>query len=295
MPSKKSDGKKLGRGLEVLFGDNVGDVLEQIQNGDKNIVNATDSMIALKDIRPNPYQPRTVFDEEKLRELSESIKEHGVFTPILVKKSIHGYDLIAGERRVRASKLANLQEIPAIVVEFSDEQMMEIALLENIQREDLSVIEEAHGYQSLIDKLGYTQEELAKRVGKSRVHITNTLRLLKLPTLVQDMVTNHELSMGHVRALLPLEKDQIFMLANKAAKEGLSVRAVEKLVAALLNKGDEHPDKEEVDKTNYSYPQKLISDHLQTKVVVGNKQIVIKFDSDEDLNRILEVMGLIEE
>lgn len=293
MTASAKKNKALGKGLEAIFGNNVTDVIEQIQNGQNDVVPTTKETIPLKEIRPNPYQPRTVFDEEKLRELSDSIREHGVFTPVLVKKSIKGYDLIAGERRVRASKMAGLEEIPAIIVDFSDEEMMEIAMLENIQREDLSVIEEAIGYQNMIGKLGYTQEELAKRVGKSREHITNTLRLLKLPSSVQKMVMDNELSMGHVRALLSLPEKDIVAVARKAASEGMSVRAVEALVKQLLNK--EPKPQKKVDTTDYSYPQKLISDRLQTKVTISNKQISIHFENDSDLNRILEIMQMLEE
>lgn len=292
MASAKKN-RALGKGLEAIFGNNVTDVIEQIQSGQTDVVPTEKLTIALSEIRPNPYQPRTVFDEEKLKELSESIKEHGVFTPVLVKKSIKGYDLIAGERRVRASKLVGLTEIPAIIVDFTDEEMMEIAMLENIQREDLSAIEEAIGYQNMISKLGYTQEMLAKRVGKSREHITNTLRLLKLPSSVQKMVMDNELSMGHARALLPLDEKNILAVAKKAVSEGMSVRAVEALVKQLLNKDTAKPRKKE--ETDYSYPVKLMSDKLQTKVVIANKQISIKFEDDSDLNRILEILHMIEE
>ncbi|MBE6113508.1 MAG: ParB/RepB/Spo0J family partition protein [Erysipelotrichaceae bacterium] len=292
MASAKKN-RALGKGLEAIFGNNVTDVIEQIQSGQTDVVPTEKVTIALSEIRPNPYQPRTVFDEEKLRELSESIKEHGVFTPVLVKKSIKGYDLIAGERRVRASKLAGLSEIPAIVVDFTDEEMMEIAMLENIQREDLSAIEEAIGYQNMITKLGYTQEALAKRVGKSREHIANMLRLLKLPSSVQKMVMDNELSMGHARALLPLDEKSILSVAKKAVQEGMSVRAVENLVKQLLNKDSVKPRKKE--ETDYSYPVKLMSDKLQTKVVIANKQISIRFEDDSDLNRILEILHMIEE
>ncbi|MBQ9987466.1 MAG: ParB/RepB/Spo0J family partition protein [Erysipelotrichales bacterium] len=292
MASAKKN-RALGKGLEAIFGNNVTDVIEQIQSGQTDVVPTEKVTIALSEIRPNPYQPRTVFDEEKLKELSESIKEHGVFTPVLVKKSIKGYDLIAGERRVRASKLAGLSEIPAIVVDFTDEEMMEIAMLENIQREDLSAIEEAIGYQNMITKLGYTQEALAKRVGKSREHIANMLRLLKLPSSVQKMVMDNELSMGHARALLPLDEKSILSVAKKAVQEGMSVRAVENLVKQLLNKDSVKPRKKE--ETDYSYPVKLMSDKLQTKVVIANKQISIRFEDDSDLNRILEILHMIEE
>ena len=198
---------RLGKGLSSIFGQDVSKVLDDIQNGDMEVESQQQSKIPVNEIRPNPYQPRKVFNDEALKELSSSIKQHGVFTPILVKKSIQGYDLIAGERRLRASKLAGLQDIPAIIVDFDDQEMMEIALLENIQREDLNVIEEAKAYEKLIQRLGYTQEQLAHRVGKSREHITNLLRLLKLPEDVQEYVVSKQLSMGHVRALLGLKTE----------------------------------------------------------------------------------------
>lgn len=296
MPSGKgkSQGKALGRGLEAIFGENVSDVLEQIQKGTNDTVPSVKETVQLKDVRPNPYQPRTVFDESKLNELAESIKEHGVFTPILVKKSIRGYEIVAGERRVRASRIAGLTEIPAIVVDFTDDQMMEIAMLENIQREDLSVIEEAIGYSKMIERFGYTQEQLAKRVGKSREHITNILRLLKLPKEVQQMVINNELSMGHVRALLSLDPSLILSVAKKASKEGLSVRAVEALTKEI-NNPTEKKEKPSKENTAYSYPQKLISDKLSTKVSISNKSITIHFENDDDLNRILEIMNVLED
>ena len=293
MPAKgKSGGKALGRGLEAIFGENLNNALEQIQNGQSEIP-STKETVQLKDVRPNPYQPRTVFDETKLQELAESIKAHGVFTPILVKKSIRGYEIVTGERRVRASKMAGLTEIPAIIVDFTDDQMMEIAMLENIQREDLSVIEEAQGYSKMVERLGYTQEQLAKRVGKSREHVTNTMRLLKLPKEVQQMVIDGELSMGHVRALLSLEKDDILKVAKKAAKEGMSVRAVEALVKEMHQPKQPKPKKD--DFSAYSYPQKLMSDKLSTKVTITNKNISIHFENDDDLNRILELLNVMED
>ncbi|MBP3852298.1 MAG: ParB/RepB/Spo0J family partition protein, partial [Erysipelotrichaceae bacterium] len=201
----ENDNNRLGRGLNSLFGQDVSKMLDDIQNG-------TDSrdqlMIPVDDIRPNPYQPRKIFNREAMEELSQSIQQHGVFTPILVKKSISGYELIAGERRWRASKMAGLSDIPAIIVDFDDQQMMEIALLENIQREDLNIIEEAKAYEQLIQRLNYTQEQLAHRVGKSREHITNTMRLLKLPDQIQDYVIAKKLSMGHARALLGIKDEK---------------------------------------------------------------------------------------
>ena len=218
---------RLGKGLSSIFGQDVSKVLDDIQNGDMEVESQQQSKIPVDEIRPNPYQPRKVFNDEALKELSSSIKQHGVFTPILVKKGIQGYDLIAGERRLRASKLAGLEDIPAIIVDFNDQEMMEIALLENIQREDLNVIEEAKAYEKLIQRLGYTQEQLTHRVGKSREHITNLLRLLKLPEDVQEYVVSKQLSMGHVRALLGLKTDASMRnVAKQAIHQGLSVRKV---------------------------------------------------------------------
>ena len=211
------DTNRLGKGLNSIFGQDVSKVLEDIQNGDVKTEKQEQTKINIDQIRPNPYQPRKVFDDTALQELSQSIKQHGVFTPILVKKSIQGYDLIAGERRLRASKLAGMSDIPAIIVDLNDQEMMEIALLENIQRENLNGIEEAKAYEQLIQRLNYTQEQLANRVGKSREHITNTLRLLKLPEDVQEYVVQKKLSMGHVRALIGLKDENMI---RKIAKTG---------------------------------------------------------------------------
>ena len=171
---------RLGKGLSAIFGENVSTVLEEIQqSGSQN-----SEKIACALIHPNPYQPRTHFNADKIAELAQSIREHGVFTPILVRKAVSGFQLIAGERRLRAAKEAGLNMIPAIVLEFDDQQMMEVSLIENIQREDLNIIEEARAYQTLIEKLGLTQEDLGRKIGKSRVHITNTLRLLDRKSVV---------------------------------------------------------------------------------------------------------------
>ena len=185
--AKKSEAR-LGKGLAAIFGEDVSDVLEDIQQGKSDTHVSGRFEVPVDQVRPNPYQPRKTFDEQRLKELAQSIQQHGVFTPILVKKSVGGYELIAGERRLRASKMAGLENIPAIEMEFDDQQMMEIALLENIQREDLNVIEEAKAYEKMIGKLGYTQEELARRIGKSREHVANTLRLLRLPQKIQEYV-----------------------------------------------------------------------------------------------------------
>lgn len=288
---------KLGKGLEAagltaIFGDNIDTLLDDIQNG--KVETGSRLEINVDEIKSNPYQPRKQFDEKKLQELADSIAIHGVFTPILVKKSIQGYELIAGERRLRASKLANQKTIPAILVDFDDEAMMEIALLENVQREDLNAIEEAQGYQKIIEKLNMTQEQLAKRIGKSREHVTNMLRLLKLPSEIQKMVLEGQLSMGHVRALLAVENEEdMILLAKQAIKEKLSVRKVEQLVKTLsqpkVKKKTEEKD------PVYEELSHRLQDKFQTKVQVDPKQIVIQYHGVDDLNRILEILDCLDE
>lgn len=285
--------QRLGKGLSSIFGQDVSKVLDDIQNGEVETESQEQKKIPVSEIRPNPYQPRKIFDQEALKELSESISQHGVFTPILVKKSIRGYDLIAGERRLRASKLAGIEEIPAIIVDFDDQQMMEIALLENIQRENLNVIEEAKAYDELIKRLNYTQEQLAHRVGKSREHITNLLRLLKLPADVQEYVVTKELSMGHVRALLGLKNEEsIRKVAKQAINQNLSVRKVEQLVKDINN--PKPAQKEEVNIFAKEAKKKL-EEYFATSVNITNHSISIYYENEEDLNRILELLNLIEE
>ena len=228
--------KALGRGLEELFNSESLE-LSKIEN--KIIEEAEKDEIIeidLSQLRSNPYQPRKIFDEEALKELSESIKEYGVFQPIIVKKSIKGFDIIAGERRVKASKMAGKTTIPAIVRDFTDEQMMQIALLENLQRENLTAIEEATAYKDIINALNITQDDLAKKLGKSRSHITNMLGLLRLPNSVQDMVLKSEISMGHARVLSKLENNEdITSLAEKVVNNNVSVRELENMVNSKLS------------------------------------------------------------
>lgn len=285
------DSSRLGRGLDSLFGQqNVTDILEDIENGKDQ---RSQLMIPVSEIRPNPYQPRKIFNKEALEELSLSIQQHGVFTPILVKKSISGYELITGERRWRASKMANLEEIPAIVVDFDDQQMMEVALLENVQREDLNAIEEAKAYEQLIQRLNYTQEQLAHRIGKSREHITNTLRLLRLPEEVQEKVTSKQLSMGHARALLGLKDEELMKkIAKQTIQQGLSVRKVEQLVKAQSQKKEEPKQEESVFVKD---AKRKLEEYFQTSVHIGTHNISIHYENEEDLNRILELLNLVEE
>lgn len=291
--AKKSEAR-LGKGLAAIFGEDVNDVLEDIQQGKSDTHVSGRFEVSIDDVRPNPYQPRKTFDEGRLRELADSIRQHGVFTPILVKRSLGGYELIAGERRLRACRLAGIKKIPAIEMEFDDQQMMEIALLENIQREDLNAIEEAKAYEKLIQKVGYTQEELARRIGKSREHVANMMRLLKLPARLQQHVTAHELSMGHVRALLSLEDETLMEeVAQKAIREQMSVRTVEKLVKGMVQ--PKPKKKEKARDIHMEAVEHRLQERFQTTVKVANGQIVIRYDGDDDLNRILEMIGGLDE
>ena len=281
--------KKLGKGLDEIFGENFSNVLNDI-NAQVNVSSTV--KIALDEIRPNPYQPRKTFDQAALQDLANSIKEHGVFNPILVRKSVVGYELIAGERRLRASKLAKMNDIPAIIVDFNDTQMMEISILENIQREDLSPLEEAKAYQQLIEKLNYTQEKLAERIGKSRPYITNSLRLLKLPLSVQDLLNTGKLTNGHARALLAIEdEDRMIELANRVVKENLTVRDIEKLAKAKPIK----PKKEKENDPFLENVSRIVENKLQTRVEIDNKKLTIHYNGTEDLNRILEIIGCLED
>ena len=284
--------KALGRGLEQLFASEVLD----FDSFESNILDSADQddikQIKLDEIRSNPYQPRKVFNDEAIKELAESIKNYGVFQPIIVKKSIKGYDLIAGERRVRASKMAGMETIPAIIRDFSDDMMREIALLENLQRENLTAIELAWAYKGIIDSLHITQDELANKLGKSRSNITNVLGLLRLPSSVQDMVLEGKLSMGHARELSKLEdKDQIVKYAKEIVDSGLSVRDVEKLSSESAAKRI-NPIKREKKDNQYDYIERELREILGTKVKVGNKKLEIGFENSNDLDRILEIMNI---
>ena len=285
--------RALGKGLEQLFDlDNLN--VNNVSDFEKNIYEDTkhEEIVELdiNELRPNPYQPRTIFDEDSLKELAESIKENGVFQPIIVKKSIKGYDIIAGERRLRASKLAGKKTIPAIIRQISDEKMAEIALLENLQRENLNPLEEAKAYKSLIEKLNLTQEQLAQKVSKSRSHITNMLGLLRLPGEVQDMVTTGKLTMGHARALSKIEdKEQIVKLAEDIQDKGLTVRDVEEKSEYVPKK---HQTIRKPKNNEFTYVQDLLREKLDTKVKIKDKKIEISFTNTADLNRILEILNV---
>ena len=289
METKK---RVLGSGFEQLF-DNENLDLDTFEKTVYETATREEIIdISLSELRANPYQPRKVFDPEALQELANSIKEHGVFQPIIVKESIKGYEIIAGERRVRASKLAGLDKIPAIVRNLNDNQMMEIALLENLQRENLSAIEEASAYKTMIEKLGLTQEQLSARVGKSRSHITNILGLLRLPSDVQELVTSSQLSMAHARVLSKLEDDdKIRELAHNIIENKIPVREIEYKTSTeeKKNKIERHTSNIRKD---YLYVEELLKERLDTKVKVKENKIEINFSNTADLNRILDILNI---
>jgi ParB family chromosome partitioning protein len=289
MANKK---KKLHSGLDSIFGGDINTIISDIEN---NTPKSAQSSIALDQIRANPHQPRKLFDPEALNELAESIKEHGIFQPVILKESIQGYEIVAGERRCRAATLAGLKEVPAIIVDFSDQQMMEIALLENIQRENLNAIEEAMAYQNMMKKLKLTQNDLAKRLGKSRSYIANILRLLSLPESIQHYVLEGKLSMGHARALITLDDNKAKEIANRAVKDGLSVRDVENIVKGIeLGKSKKGKVKEEKPQ-ELVYVESLLRKKYRTKIKVDEKSVTLSYTDTADLNRLLELLGVIEE
>lgn len=289
METKK---RALGKGLEQLFNNENLDLNSFEEKVYETATKEEIIEVNLNELRVNPYQPRKVFNDDALNDLADSIKEHGVFQPIIVKKSIKGYEIIAGERRVRASRIAGLEKIPAIIRNLNDEQMMEIALLENLQRENLSAIEEAIAYKSMIEKLSLTQEALSKKVGKSRSHITNILGLLRLPKEVQEMVANNKISMGHARVLSKLEDDnKIIEMANQIIERKIPVRELEQ-EAETKEKKVKITRQPKTINNDFKYVEELLREKLDTKVKIKDKKIEISFTNVADLNRILEVLNV---
>ena len=289
METKK---KALGKGLEQLFSNNVID----FDNFEDTVIeeNKKDvTEISLDEIRSNPYQPRKTFDTASLNELAKSIEEYGVVQPIIVKKSIKGYELVAGERRTKAAKIAGLKSIPAIIKDFDDQEMMEIALIENIQREDLNPMDEAVSISNIIKLRGYTQDEFANKFGKSRTYVTNILGLLKLPEDVKKMVEKRTLSMSHARVLSKIDdEEKVVRLAKQVITDELSVRELEKIT---------QDDKKEIEvvknkKSGYDHKyrmyENIIMDNLDTKVRVSKKKIEIYFDGVNELEEILSKMNV---
>lgn len=289
MPNGKNS-KGLGKGIGAIFSDFEGSEAENIEE--------TVTELQLDEIRPNPYQPREHFDEDALSDLSKSIEQNGVFQPIIVRKSVNGYEIIAGERRFRASKMAKKKTIPAIIRELSESQMLEIAVLENLQRENLSPLEEAEAYDTLIKKLEITQEEVSKRLGKSRPYIANYLRLLNLPTLSKKYLKEGKLSMGQARTLLGLkDKNKIDYLAKTVVSKGLTVRELEKMVAET-NSMKPKVQKKAIPKSPFikATEEELIT-KFDTQIDIsenknGHGKIQIDYQSTDELNRILDILGI---
>lgn len=276
--------KGLGKGINALFTNLEATRDDSVQEVD------------VKEIRPNPYQPRKIFTEEAIKELKDSIIQHGIIQPIIVKKSIKGYDIVVGERRFRAAKLAGLNKVPVVIKDFTNQQMMELAVLENLQREDLTPIEEAFAYQTLLDKLDITQEELANRLGKSRPHITNHIRLLSLPENIQSLINEGKISMGHGRALLGVKQKELLpKLVEKIINEEINVRQLEKYIQQLNQDVPRETNKQTTKKDIFIEEQEnVLRNRFGTTVTIKQRKkkgkIEIEFFSTDDLNRILDLL-----
>ena len=304
----------LGKGLGAIFGDEVmesaAEEQEKKNHPKPEQTNAKtekkeeepevgkEMFLKLSSIEPNHNQPRMEFREESLMELAESMKEYGVLQPLLVQKKGDFYEIIAGERRWRAAKLAGLKEVPVVIREYTKQQSMEIALIENVQREDLNPIEEAKAYQKLMQEFGLKQEEIAARVAKNRVTITNSMRLLKLEKKVQDMLIQNQITGGHARALLAVDDPEMqFQIAGRIVAENLSVREVEKLVKTLSKK-KEPKEKKEEDESIFLIFRELedrMKTAMGTKVSINRKdsnkgRVEIEYYSEAELERIVELI-----
>lgn len=282
--------KGLGSGLSHLIEQNMS------ANNQREVFD-----VSVNKIKPNPYQPRKTFDQKALEELSESIKENGLFQPILLRETLVGYEIISGERRYRASKLAGLKTVPAIIYDYTDQQMMEVALVENIQREDLSIIEEARSYQSLIDNLGYTQEQLANKVGKSRSHVANIIRLLKLDDDILESVDKGLLSMGHVKVLITIDdKKRQHHIVDQIISQNLNVRQTEELASSAKGKSTIKVKQRRANETVKSARNKRIETIVREKlgvqvIVTGENKgsIEFKYNSPDELENLLEQLNLV--
>ena len=277
--------KRLGKGLDALF------PTLSVQEDDKVVE------LAIKQLRANPYQPRKTFDEDAIKELAESIRQHGIIQPIIVRKVLKGYEIIAGERRFRASQYCGKETISAVIRNFTDQQVMEIALIENLQREDLNAMEIAVAYQGLIDQFQLTQEELSLKVGKSRSHIANFLRLLMLPEEVKDYVSRGTISMGHARALVGLKRPEVIkQIAKQCIESEWSVRELEDAIQQLDRTGQDNKPKPQTKKRD-PYIEEVegtLRDRYKTTVKIkSNKEkgkIEINYYSQQDLQRLLDLL-----
>ncbi|MEX2103702.1 MAG: ParB/RepB/Spo0J family partition protein [Bacilli bacterium] len=277
--------KRLGRGLDAL--------IPSLSASESEAV----TEIEIKQLRPNPYQPRKHFEHSRIEELAQSIKEHGLIQPIIVRKVLRGYEIVAGERRYRAAQMAKLEHIPAVVREMTEQQVMEVAIIENLQREDLNVMEVAEAYQKLMIEFHLTQEELALKVGKSRPHVANFLRLLQLPHIIQEYVSRGTLSMGHARAILGIKDNQHMMaIAKRAIEEEWSVRELEEWIQRI-NERVPRETKKKSDSTNQyvrNIEEKLQSTYgtlVKIKQGKSKGKIEIEYTTQEDLERIVALLG----
>lgn len=272
--------KALGRGLESII---AGTEQREVRN------------ISLSIIKPNPFQPRKDFKDEELKDLAESIRENGILQPIIVRKSKDGYEIVSGERRYRACKLLGMKDVPAIVKDVTNDRMIEWALIENVQREDLNVVEEAEGYKELINRFNLTHEEISKRIGKSRAHITNILRVLDLEENIKNLLREKKLTLGHAKVLLsvkePLKRKH---LAERIQKEDLSVRDLERIISDGIKKEKVgHPEKKNV---HIKDIENKLSENLSRKVEIkykkGKGKIFLEFYNDDDFKKLINFLGL---
>ena len=285
----------LGKGLDSLIPSAaVESKKKEVKNDSVEVAKSEnkgpETIVKITKVEPNRKQPRKNFDEDALQELADSIKQFGLLQPILVQDRKDYYEIIAGERRWRAAKLAGLKEVPVIIREYTEKEIVEISLIENIQREDLSPIEEAEAYEKLIEKLDYTQEELSNRIGKSRVYVTNTLRLLKLPSEIRKMVNEEKLSPGHARCLIGLEENKAIELSEMAVKKNMTVRDLERLVSKK-----EKPQKEVKKDPYLENVRHIMESKLNTSIEVTKNKITISYNGNDNLNDILEKLGCLEE
>ena len=298
MTGKKGGlGKGLGKGLDLLISNEYVEKEKQKKTEEKS----AETMLKIRLIEANSGQPRAYFDEDSLSELAESVKKYGVIQPIIVRKQDDHYEIVAGERRWRAAKLAGLKEIPAIIKDYGEQEMAEISLIENLQRQDLNPIEEARAYQTLIKKYHLKQDEIAERVSKGRTVITNALRLLKLDQKVQEMLIEGLLTTGHAKVLLGLEaKEQQIEVAERIVDDQLSVRETERLIKSMLNKKETHQQKELPNQSLYQQIEEKMKQKIGTMVKIKRKadqkgKIEIDYYSADDLERIIELLGITEE
>lgn len=279
----------LGKGLGAL-------IPEEMQQSDSREKKESTNLISINKIKSNNMQPRKLFDDDKIAELAESIKNHGIVQPIILKQDKDSYIIVAGERRWRAAKLLGLKEVPAIIMDLTDKDILEISLIENIQRQDLNPIEEALAYKRLIDTFKLTQDELGKRIGKSRVSITNLIRLINLSEAVQQYLIDGVITEGHGRVLLTISDEKLQEeIARKVIDEKLSVRELETLIKSISRESKDVERKRENNPYYKDVTEKL-QNYFGTKVSISNKnnkgKIEIEYYSDEDLQRILEIINI---